>query len=67
MRFKEIERSLKTEGFVHIRTKGSHFIYYNAKTRRKASVPNHGSSDIAIGTLKKIEETSGVTLRNRCK
>ena len=29
--------------------------------------PNHGPSDIALGTLKKIEETSGVTLRNRRK
>ncbi len=67
MRFKDVERALKAAGFAHIRTNGSHFIYYNAKNRRKATVPNHGPSDIAIGTLKKIEETSGVTLRKRCK
>lgn len=62
MRYRDVDRALKAAGFVLVRTNGSHCFYANAKTGKRTVVPNHGTKDIALGTLKKIEKATGITL-----
>ncbi|MDI6759829.1 MAG: type II toxin-antitoxin system HicA family toxin [Candidatus Brocadiaceae bacterium] len=59
---REVIRKLKKAGFVFDRqAKGSHEIWYNPTTRRRATVPNH-PGDIPKGTLRAIVEQAGLTL-----
>ena len=62
MRYFDVDRALKAVGFKLTRTNGSHCFYVNVKTGKKATVPNHGTKDIATGTLKNIERQAGITL-----
>lgn len=53
---------LKAQGFLFDRqAKGSHEIWYNPATRRRAVVPNHGSRDIPKPTLRSIIKQSGIS------
>jgi len=45
---------LKKLGFVETHRKGSHRFFYQAQTKKTATVPDHGAEEIAIGTLKNI-------------
>lgn len=61
--FKEVERFLKTNGFVLHHTNGSHF-YYKGQSHgmiRNVCVPFHGSNEaIKPRTLKGIMLQSGI-------
>lgn len=55
IKFRDLERKLKTLGFVRISQKGSHIKFARLTTRGHAhtvTVPNH--SEVAAGTLKAI-------------
>lgn len=60
MRAREVLKILKKNGWVIDRQKGSHI------TLKKNGVPvtvsNHGTDDIKLGTLRGIEEVTGVEL-----
>ena len=62
MRYKDIARALGAAGFVLTRRKGSSCLFTNIKTAKKIVVPDHGTKDIALGTLKSIEKVSRVIL-----
>ena len=56
---KELEKLLIKNGFVFQRQKGSHRIFYNAKTNKRAVVPMH-AKDLKIGTEQRILKDAGL-------
>ena len=59
-RYRDIARRLKNFGFAFDRqTAGSHEIWYNAKTDRYTTVPNH-PGDLPEGTLRAILRQAGI-------
>lgn len=60
LRPRHIIRFLEQHGFVLDHTSGSHFIYYNPITRRRAVVPQH-NRDLPKGTLMSMLREAGFT------
>ncbi|MBI3305329.1 type II toxin-antitoxin system HicA family toxin [Candidatus Parcubacteria bacterium] len=58
----DIVRFLKEYGFVHVHTRGSHFIYQgkHGGQPRQVSVPFHGSRVLKPRTLAGIIRQSGI-------
>ena len=56
----KIIKVLENKGFVLERVKGSHHIYYNPETRRRAVVPLH-KKDLPRGTMFEILKQAGIT------
>ena len=50
---------LKEKGFILLRTKGSHQIYRNPKTKRMVVVPLH-KKDLPKGTFHEIIKQAGI-------
>lgn len=63
MSYRQIEKVLRKNGWVHVRTRGSHYHFKNCETGKTAPVPYKGSGDIKIGTLKSIEQLTGLSFR----
>lgn len=58
---KEVIRILEAYGFVHKRTRGSHYIFIHQQSGIMVPVPVHGkSTPIFIGTFMRIIEQSGL-------
>lgn len=57
---KKLIRILKEIGFQLDHKTGSHFIFYEPKTKRRATVPFH-NKDLPKGTLLSILKQAGVT------
>jgi predicted RNA binding protein YcfA (HicA-like mRNA interferase family) len=53
--------ALQGLGFVHVRTRGSHYILRHPDGRG-VTVPVHGSSPVAKGTLRNIMHATGLTV-----
>jgi predicted RNA binding protein YcfA (HicA-like mRNA interferase family) len=51
---------LEENGFIFKRSKGSHHIYYNEETRKRAVVPVHGNRDLPKGTFYGILRQAGI-------
>jgi predicted RNA binding protein YcfA (HicA-like mRNA interferase family) len=60
VRPKEIARFLERNGFVLDHASGSHFIYYNGVSKRRAVVPKH-NRDLPKGTLLSLLREAGFT------
>lgn len=59
-RYREIVKKLKTFGFVFDRqAAGSHEIWYNPKTDRYTTIPNHPGT-MPEGTLRAILKQAGI-------
>jgi len=59
-KYREIIRRLKKSGFIFYRqAAGSHEIWYNQKTNKFTTIPNH-PGDIPEGTLRAILREAGV-------
>ena len=54
----DIIRRLEREGFVLVRTKGSHHIFRHPATGQKLVVP-HPRKDVPIGTVRNIYKSAG--------
>ena len=54
MSYREIERVLRQNGWFHVRTHGSHYIFQDSNTNSIVPVPYHRNKDLSIGTLKSI-------------
>jgi len=60
-RYREIVKKLKTFGFIFDRqAAGSHEIWYNLKTDRYTTIPNH-PGNMPEGTLRAILKQAGIT------
>lgn len=60
MTFRELDKLLKKNGWVQIRSKGSHFHYKHPEKPNTISVPNHNGKDIKTGTVKSIMKQAGL-------
>ena len=52
MKSSELHRLIKKNGWVHLRTSGSHYIY--EKNGRTYPVPYHGAAEMGKGIERKI-------------
>ena len=57
--FKDVEKFLKSNGFIYVGTKGSHYFYKN-ENGLLVVVPMHGSRSIPVGTMLAIVRQSGI-------
>lgn len=57
---KKLIKILKKAGFGLDHKTGSHFIFYDPKTKRRAVVPFH-NKDLPKGTIMNILKQSGIT------
>jgi predicted RNA binding protein YcfA (HicA-like mRNA interferase family) len=62
MTAREVVAALKADGWLLVRTKGSHVQYRHPTKSGLVTVPMH-PGDLPIGTLKSIEKQAGVKLR----
>jgi predicted RNA binding protein YcfA (HicA-like mRNA interferase family) len=58
---KAIIRRLEQSGWVHVRTRGSHWIARHPARLGTVTVP-HPRKDLTIATIKSIEKQSGVAM-----
>lgn len=54
MKSSELHRLIKRNGWIHIKTEGSHYIY--EREGIKVPVPYHGSKEVGYGLYKKLEK-----------
>jgi predicted RNA binding protein YcfA (HicA-like mRNA interferase family) len=57
---KYLIKILELNGFVCLRAKGSHQIYYNPVTGKTVVVPVHGGKDMKKGTFLAILKHAGI-------
>ena len=58
---KHMVKVLKSRGWVHVRTNGSHFHYEHTDFPGVIPVPVHGNRDLKPGTQKDIMRQAGLT------
>lgn len=58
---KELIKLLQDNSFYRDHTTGSHYVFYNDKTKRRAVVPYH-SRTLPIGTIKTILSSAGIEI-----
>lgn len=51
---KKLITLLEREGFVDMRTRGSHHYFLNKITKKTTIIPVHGNRDIGVGLLRTI-------------
>jgi predicted RNA binding protein YcfA (HicA-like mRNA interferase family) len=56
---KKVIEILERKGFILDRVKGSHHIYYNPETKKRAVVPLH-KNELPVGTLMEILRQAGI-------
>ncbi len=61
MNGKQILKKMETEGWILVRTSGSHHLM--SKGNKTVPVPVHGTKDIGKGLVARIEKQSGVKLK----
>ena len=65
---REVIRKLRKAGFVFDRqAKGSHEIWYNPKTKRRTTIPNHPGTTMPKGTLSAIITQAGLPVNDFLK
>ncbi|MBR0970114.1 MULTISPECIES: type II toxin-antitoxin system HicA family toxin [Bradyrhizobium] len=62
MNSRDIISALHSDGWVQVAQKGSHVQFSHPTKKGRVTVP-HPKRDIALGTLKSIEQQSGLKLR----
>lgn len=60
MNAKQLVKRLETEGWRETRVRGSHRIFKHPEKTQTIVVPDHGSKDIATGTLNRILKDAGL-------
>lgn len=60
MTFRELDKLLRENGWVQVRSKGSHFQYKHPDRPNTIAVPNHNGKDIKQGTAKNIMKQAGL-------
>ena len=56
----EVEYYLRMHGFVHVRTKGSHYIWTHPRSGVTTTVPHHGNRTLPQGLLNGIFTEAGI-------
>lgn len=63
MNAREVIRLLQAAGWREVRAKGSHRQFQHPEKPGTATIPVHGSKDLATVVLRSIERQTGVRLR----
>jgi predicted RNA binding protein YcfA (HicA-like mRNA interferase family) len=63
LKSRDVIKALEANGWYRIRSRGSHHHFAHPDRPGIVTVP-HPKADLAIGTLKSIEQHSGVKLRH---
>ena len=61
MTAKQIIKKLENNGWKFVRQVGSHKHYRKVGNPNLVTVPDHGSKDISIGVIKRIERDTGLS------
>ena len=61
-KIKQVKALLKANGWMHVRTRGDHFIYQKEGAPRPIVIPGKDNDDIAIGTLGSILRQAGLKM-----
>lgn len=61
LKVKVVMTILEANGWIHVRTRGDHWIYRKEGEARPIPVPGNPNDDLAIGTLKSIFRQAGIT------
>jgi predicted RNA binding protein YcfA (HicA-like mRNA interferase family) len=65
MDYRKLVRRLRQLGYeLYRQAAGSHEIWWHPETRRRTTIPNHGSKDIPKGTLSRILRDLGLGLED---
>jgi predicted RNA binding protein YcfA (HicA-like mRNA interferase family) len=59
VKYREVRRRLREDGFVLIVTQGSHQQWVHPSSGRKVTVPGPDNDDVRIGTLHSIYRQAG--------
>ncbi|MBI1756527.1 MAG: type II toxin-antitoxin system HicA family toxin [Fimbriimonas ginsengisoli] len=60
MKVRDVIRRLEADGWVHVRTSGSHRHFKHRSKPGLVTVPGHTSHEMAPGTLKSIWKQAGL-------
>ena len=60
MKYSELMRLLKRNGWYEVRQSGSHVIMQHPQNEQQLTVPNHGSKEIGKGLQQKIMKQAGL-------
>ena len=60
MRFTEIDKIIKADGWYEVSQRGSHHQYKHPTKPGKVTVPEHGGKDINLTGTKKILKQAGL-------
>ena len=60
MRFREMDKILKEDGWYEVSQRGSHHQYKHPTKPGKVTVPEHGWKDINLTVAKKILKQAGL-------
>lgn len=63
MTFREVDRVLKSNGWILVRVSGSHFQYRKVGAPNAIVVPNHNGKDLSIGVIKDLKKKTGISLQ----
>ena len=63
IKVREIVKRLKADGWYYVGSEGSHHHYEHPTKPDKVTIVEQSGDDVAIGTLKSIEQQSGLKLR----
>ena len=61
MRYREVERVLRNNGWILVRINGSHHLFKHPHINYLAVVPNHGSADVSLGVLRSLQKGTGLS------
>jgi predicted RNA binding protein YcfA (HicA-like mRNA interferase family) len=65
MKFSELNRMLKRDGWYEIRQSGSHIIMRHPSKTNQISVPNHPGEEVKKGTLRSILKDAEIETKKR--
>ena len=60
MRFREVVKILKADGWYEVKQAGSHHQYKHPTKPGRVTVPEHGGKDINLTTVKSIMKQAGL-------
>ncbi len=60
MKVRDVLRPIKEDGWIHVRTKGSHRQFKHSVKLGLITVAGHPSEEVAPGTLKSILKQAGL-------
>ena len=65
MKYNDLFKLLKKDGWITVRQKGSHVIMQHPKKPEQLTVPNHNGKEVKKGLLRAILKQAGVKTNKR--